>query len=159
MYWVVYSIGMTDKQNIKEEDEEKTKKSFFKKWWKQVIASLAVFGAVWGILEGVYFFTQHWHEYQLLIKTVKKLNNGDNNFENRITYLENYLEKKNKSYAVGFRVTIVTDEETGRHIKKRTHRGWDGEERNVYKDAALSETNGVDYYFWVDEQGERNYVW
>ena len=97
------------------------KKSLIKRWWKKIVGGLAVLGVIWGVFEGVYFFTKYWHEYQVL-----KENVIGEDYEQRISELETYVVNKQKSFHVGFRVFKVYDEETGLTNKVKRYRDWNG---------------------------------
>ena len=147
---------MSDKD---EKKQEEPKKSWIKKTWKVIVATLAVFGIVWGVLEGVYFFTEEWHDYQEFRKNETHIEERIDRLEKNQKRLLKYYDSKKKSFAVGFRVVTITDDATGREVKQKTYRGWDGEVHTVYKDGYLSDLQGVDYYFWIDSDGEKNYCW
>lgn len=143
-------------QNI---NQPTPKKSTFSIWSKRILGVIGVAGVIWGSLEGVYVFTEKYHEYEIYKTTVDSLDNHNQDFENRLLKIEKYVNQKRSSFAVGFRVVTVIDEETGRKIKKKTYRGWDGVVHTVYKDGYLSDMEGIAYYFWIGEDGERNYCW
>lgn len=135
------------------------KKHWYQKAWGKVLATISVLTVLYGIFEAVYQCVGFYNEYEALKTTVIELQNVDNSYESRISSIEEFVNRKKKSFAVGFRVVVVTDEETGKQVKRQKHRGWDLEEHTVYKDEALSEQEGYDYYFWVDKNGSRVYVW
>ncbi len=135
------------------------KKRWYNKVWGKVVAAMAILGVLGGIFQGTYECTKLWYEYQELRKTVANHDSAQTNYETRLTNAETYIELKKKSYQVGFRVVIITDEATGKHIKRKKHRGWTGDEHTVYKDQFWSDQEGIDYYFWIDSTGERIYCW
>lgn len=133
--------------------------SLLKKWWKTIAGAVAVCGLVWGVLEGVYFFTEQWHEYQTFKENEENIIGRIQRLEENQKKLLKFYESKQKSYAVGFRVITVSDEYTGNEFTKKTFRDWDGSVHTVYKDTYLSDIEGYDYYFWVDKNGDRQYCW
>lgn len=136
------------------------KKPLILRAWKQIVGFLAVCGLVWGVLEGVYFFTEQWHDYTILKENVDSLKHGDERYEKRIFELENYVANKRLSFAVGFRVFKETDEETGITNKVKKYRDWDGKWHTVFRDKEYSDIYGVDYYYYIDkETDERIYCW
>ena len=131
------------------------KKSFLSKSWKGIVGTITALGLVWGILEGVYFFTHQWHEYQIYKEKI-----DSENFNERITTLENYVLEKKRSFHVGFRVFYDYDEETGITTKVKRYRDWNGIWHRIFKDNEASETYNVDYYYYISEKrGEKIYCW
>lgn len=141
-----------------EEKKDIAKKSAWKRWWKKIIGGITILGVVWGVLEGVYFFTQYWHEYQILKENVQS-----ENFEERISKLETYVVNKRKSFAVGFRVFKEVDEITGEVRYRKKYRDWVGVWHTIFYDEEASVLFGVDYYYYIDEKrpiGEKEvYCW
>jgi len=132
-----------------------TKKSFFKRTWKSMVATLTVLGVVWGVLEGVYFFTQEWHEYEIYKEKV-----DSEDFNERIIDLEKYVINKRKSFAVGFRVFKHEDEETGKISFVKRYRDWQGTWHEIFRDRETSDLYGVDHYYYIDkETDEKIYCW
>jgi hypothetical protein len=135
--------------------EEKTKKSLVKKWWKRVLATLGVLAVITGIFESVYVCTEFWHEYNILKEIVIS-----EDYETRISDLEDYVHKKSKSFAVGFRVFKEVDEITEKVIYKKKYRDWRGTWNDIFYDEEASELYGVDYYFYYHKDtGEKIYCW
>lgn len=130
---------------------EKKEKHWYQKLWGKVTASIAILGAVWGILEGVYYFTEQWHDFQLLKKEVKDMKEKEQwVLESLQTVLES-REEWSKSYAVGFRVYQETDKKTGNVTWIKRYRDWEGVWHDVFHDAEASRIYGVDYYYYIDE--------
>lgn len=138
---------------------ESQKKQWYQKAWGKVVALISAVGILGGIFEVTYLATEFYHEHKQMQQTLEYLVPGEQSFETRISNLEEYINRKRKSHQVGFRVVVITDEETGRQTKRKKYRGWDLEEHTVYKDEYLSEQDGIDYYFYVGPDGERVYVW
>ena len=138
---------------------EKEKKPWYQKAWGKVVAAISVIVTLGAILEGGYLLYGFYDEYKQMQATMELLVEQENSFETRISHVEEFVNRKNKSYAVGFRVVTVTDEETGRQTKRKKYRGWDGEEHTVYLDKEFSEQQGIDYYFWIAADGSINYCW
>ena len=139
----------------KNKEKDIVKKSIWKRWWKKIVGILTILGIVWGVLEGVYFFTKYWHEYQVLKENVQS-----EDYEERISDLETYVINKKKSFAVGFRVFKEVDELTGKTTFKKKYRNWGGVWNDVFYDAETSDIYGVDYYFYYDiRTGEKIYCW
>jgi hypothetical protein len=136
-------------------DNDIAKKPLWKRVWKSALGMITVFGVLWGVLEGVYFFTEVWHDYKILKENV----NGED-FEDRITTLETYVEKKTKSFHVGFRVFKVMDEDTGIMTRVKRYRDWDGKWHEIFKDIEASLMYGVDYYYYINQKtDEKIYCW
>ena len=135
------------------------KKHWYQKAWGKVVAIVTALGILGAIFEVAYLGTMFYHEHQEMKAALEKIIPGELSFETRISHLEEYVNRKRKSHQVGFRVVTITDDETGRQVKRKKYRGWDLEEHTVYKDEFLSKQEGIDYYFYVDTDGERVYVW
>lgn len=139
-------------------------------WYKTVVktfmVAVALSGAVWGVFEGVWVIT-NWHKDEVALE--KKLNDlekivnlvieNDNKKYEKIAVLEAYIEKKNASFAVGFRVIKIYDESTDVLTFKKMYRDWSGHWNEIHYDAYFSALNGYDYYFYIHrETGDKKYV-
>jgi len=136
------------------------KKKWYQVWWKTVIGAAGVLTAVFGILEGTYWFTAQWHDYQVMKKKVMTLDTGDVYINQRLITLEKYLEEKNRSFAVGFRVFKEQDELTGNVTYRKMYRDWSGKWNEVFIDFEYSQEYGVNYYYYIDKtNGAKVYCW
>ncbi len=140
-------------------DEKPNKKHWYQKAWGKVVATISVITILAGIFQATYMATEFWYEYQAMHAEVEKLTQEKQELLRRLEVLEYYVDRKKKSYQVGFRVVVVSDEDTGLHVKRKKYREWNGEEHTVYRDKLLSDQEGYDYYFWIDSLGNRNYCW
>jgi len=131
------------------------KKHWYQKAWGKVVATVSILGILAGIFEGVYLFTEMWHDYKELQEKVK-----NEDYDNRIKKLEIYVTEKRKSFAVGFRVFKEFDEETGKITYQKRYRDWEGIWHEIYYDLEASELYGVDYYYYIKRgTGEKIYCW
>lgn len=136
------------------------KEHWIKKAWKTKVAVFAVLGALWGILEGVYWFTEKWHEWEVLkdneVHMVERIDRLEENQKNILQYVEN----KRKSFAVGFRVFKEVDEITGEVTFAKRYRDWKGVWHEIFQDLEASRYYGVDYYYYIDKNSdEKIYCW
>jgi hypothetical protein len=139
---------------------------FIKKIWKVFVTVLAIGATVWGLLESIYWVTDYFHDQQIhnkkidtLEKTLLDVINGDKEKDFKIEELNDYIEQKKHSYAVGFRVEkqILPD---GSIQKKKMYRDWDGHWHEVHLDNHMTAVYGIDYYFYIDKNtGEKVYCW
>ena len=131
---------MGDKKDIE------NKEHWLKRAWKTKLAILAVLAGLWGVLEGVYFFTEKWHEYQELKTNEVQLIDRIDRLEKNQKDVLKYMQGKKQSFAVGFRVFKMEDEDGGGVTLTKRYRGWDGKWHEIFRDKEWSETYGVDYY-------------
>lgn len=137
-----------------------TKKSFIKRTWKTFVGILTVGGVIWGVLTGIYWFTEKWHEYEVFKESEKQVLDRLDKIEANQKKLLNYVDKKSTSFAVGFRVFKMEDEETGKTTLVKRYRDWDGVWHEIFRDKELSDLYGVDYYYYIDKQtDEKIYCW
>lgn len=148
------------------EENIEPKKRWYQKFWGKIVATLAVFSTLGIILEGIIVGVNWYNHQQEMFKKVTTLEtmmldiiNGDKQKDDKIVKLEDYVSSKNKSYAVGFRVFKDVDEETGKIIKTKKYRDWSGVWYNVHIDNSMSDYYGVDYYYYIDKDGEKIYCW
>lgn len=140
---------------------------WYKSWWKTLIAFVGGFTFVWGILEGVYQVTEWVHEeelkeekIELLEKTVQKIINEDKEKDKKIQSLQDYVDDKNQSFAVGFRVFIKEDPYSNDVVRKKMYRDWNGVWHEVHLDHKYTNYYGIDYYYYISkESGEKVYCW
>jgi broad specificity polyphosphatase/5'/3'-nucleotidase SurE len=132
-------------------DTEKKHKHWYQTLWGKITSGIAIAGAIWGILEGVYYFTEQWHEIQTMKKEWAEMKEEEQWVKENVNKLVKYVQDKKKSYAVGFRMFRYEDEQTGETKWKKRYRDWNGEWHDIFYDQEASELMGVDYYYYVDE--------
>jgi hypothetical protein len=137
--------------------ENTEKKAWYKVWWKTLIGILSFFGIVGGIFAGVIKVNNEWQGYQDVKHRLELLEKGDQGRDSLVAIHDAYIKRKKKSFAVGFRVVTVYDEDLGKWVRKRKYRGWDGITYEVHRDDHYSNIYGYDLYFYIDEDGEKIY--
>lgn len=133
--------------------------SLFNRLWDKynkaakIVAMLAfIVTAVEGVVLGVRFWDD-WTALKQLFESEKKVNE-------RLDAIEAFIFEKKSSYAVGFRVEKVFDQETGGVIKVQQYRDWLGRSHNVYLDLESTELFGIDHYYYINPKShEKIYCW
>jgi hypothetical protein len=124
-----------------------------------VIGLLA--GLIVGIVEGIIVGVREYDKYTKLQTEVTKLKKHEAekhrliiSLESELSTFKKFMDSKQNTFAVGFRVTI---DEDGKKVKG--YKNWDGETKILYRDGQMSDYYGIDTYFWVDDDGEKIHVW
>jgi len=116
---------------------------------------------LFGIVEGIIIGVREYDKYTAIKKEVAILKKDNTSKDKLITtlqtkvdLLDEFINKKKTSYAVGFRVLIDENEE---HIP--IYKDWEGVTHHIYKDIQATYSFGVDSYFYVDSEGTKTFVW
>ena len=146
--------------------DPKQKQPWYKTVFKAFAAAVTISGMVWGVFEVIWVVAE-WHQKEVALETkvsdlekkLKDVISGDVKKDKQIDSLISYIESKKTSFAVGFRVNKITDEETGEITYKKMYRDWNGVWHEIHYDLYMSQTYGYDYYFYVDKNtGDKIYV-
>lgn len=141
-------------------------KAWMKSFWAKIITIIVTGGAVYGLIEGSLWFagwihseTEYRNKIEQLETDLKSVITEDKEKDERIDLLEAYIEKKNGSFAVGFRVIKVWDEALQKWVYKKYYRDWSGYLNEIHYDAYYSSLEGYPIYFYVErETGDKIYV-
>jgi hypothetical protein len=148
-----------------ERNKYAAKTPWWKRIWKTFVAAIAIAGLIWGVLEVVWVVVK-WHDDEVRLeqtvtdqlKTIDSLTVALNNQATQINKINSWIDKKKLSFAVGFRVQKEYDEENERWIYKKMYRDWTGVWREIHLEQYTSELLGYSVYFYVDGDGEKQYV-
>ena len=101
-----------------------------------------------------------WNKNQELPAKVEQLQQELDSLKSGDKALYNFVDKKSQSYAVGYRVKKVVDEQTGKTRKVRQYRDWKGYFNDIYIDHEATEFYGIDQYYYIDKDShEKIYCW
>ena len=122
-----------------------------------IVALLGVLGTLIGyIISGVNF----WNSIEGLPGKVDALELRLDSLQRTDRSLHDYIAKKKSSYAVGYRVKKVFDEQTGKYRKVRQYRDWKGYFNDIYIDHEATEFYGIDQYYYIDKDSQlKIYCW
>ena len=143
------------------------RKKWYQKLWGKVLGAIGVITTCLMIIKAVYSVFEWYHEKEHALNKINEIEttlinviNENNKKNEKISKLEEYIDTKEKSYAVGFRVFREKNEETSDFIKRKMYRDWDGNWHEVHYDFELSTKFGVGYYYYIDkENGKKVYCW
>ena len=146
---------------------EKKKRSLGRRLINLILGTSALAGATWGIIELVFMFTAWNHAYELRGEKIIELEtmiieviDGDLKKDEKIDNLLIHQSNKGNTFQVGKRTEILVDEETGIKTTIKKYRDWDGVLHEVHKDHEMTESYGIDYYYYISKQtGLKVYVW
>jgi hypothetical protein len=140
-------------------------KSFFSKAWKTVVATIGIAGVIWGVFEGAFYISNWFQKEDLFRQNFTKLSRKvdslavvDLKKTAKIDSLTSYVERKQQSFQVRIRIYKELDEVTGQVVFIKKYRDELGVLRLLHYDRYHSEIWQVDYYFYIDDNGEKVYI-
>ena len=133
------------------------------KWYKTIYAKITAGVALVGLLgialNYVISGVNWWDEQNALPSRVSNIERELDSLKRGDKKIFDYLDSKNKSYAVGLRVKKIFDEDKGEWIKVKQYRDWSGKFHNIYIDLELSEYYGWEQYYYINpDTHEKIYV-
>lgn len=142
-------------------------KKWYQKLWGKVLGAVGVFTTCLIIIKAIFSVFEWYYEKEQALskideieKTMINMINDENKKNEKIYRLEQYIDTKEQSYAVGFRVFKEKNEASEGYTKRKMYRDWDGEWHEVHYDFQLSTQYGIGYYYYIDKiNGDKVYCW
>lgn len=137
---------------------------WYKQTWAKVVAVVAGLSVLGTIGTGVVNTVNHWNFYKVLPDRLDKIESSiDSLYKGDLkefSIVNDFLNKKKETFAVGFRVKKTIDEHTGEPRWIKQYRDWKGNLNDIYLDYELTEYYGMEYYFYYDKDThEKIYCW
>jgi len=122
---------------------------WYQKLWVKITAGLAVIAVLGGVANTIVNGVNWWNTHKeipskilMLEKEIDSLKKGD-------SFLYDFVGSKSESYAVGYRMKRIVDE-NGKIRWVKQYKDWKGNVNNIFLDRENSDYYGRDYYFYFD---------